>query len=495
MTGNSKGGGRTPRQAAGGKRPQAARKPASGAKRPPAKGSGQGSGQGRGQGRGQVVRVSYETKQKKPRTDDFNAFSGAPRKRSAAAVSAPRTKLLGGSRKTRKNKKGGIQSVFGKFFSQTFSGITNTLRDRTRKFDKPLLWIIILMVVVGLIMLYSASYTYAYYHEKGDSAFYAAKQFKFAVVGTLIMLATSFIPMKTIRMLNLPINILSFILLVVVLFTKEIEFVHRWIDLGFTTFQPSEITKLGVILFCSTWADSKYDRMNKFLTGALPFAIMLLVVCGLLVLEPHLSCIVLILLITLTIMFVGGTKLWHMLTMCAAGAAGVVLAIVTKIVPYSGGRIDAWLHPFENAKDAGWQTLQSLYAIGSGGLLGMGLGNSRQKNLYIPEPQNDFVFAVVCEELGFIGAVLILALFAAFVWRGLTLSASNPNRFSRFVGIGITAQIGWQALLNIAVVTNSVPNTGISLPFFSYGGTSMLMLLFEMGILLAISRDSTAKKI
>ncbi len=379
-------------------------------------------------------------------------------------------------------------------FRRAANSARATLADRTQNVDTVLLAIIIALVIVGIIMMYSASFAYAYYNEKGDSDYFFRHQLIFAIIGMIIMFGVSLYQPVNFKKHNLTVLALSTILLIVVLFLPEINYVHRWINLGFTTFQPSEITKFAVILFGATWADSHADKMHTAKWGVLPFVVVLGLCAGLLVLEPHISCTVIVLLLGLTMMFVGGTDIRWFVGIVIAAVLGVLAVIFSGAVGYSSTRIQVWLDPFVDPRGTGWQNIQALYAIASGGVFGEGLGNSRQKYLYISEPQNDFVFAVVCEELGFIGAALVIALFVAFVWRGLTVSSKNPNRFCRLLGIGITAQVGWQALLNMAVVTKVIPNTGISLPFFSYGGTSLVMLLFEMGVLLAISRGSTAKR-
>ncbi|MBE6760349.1 MAG: putative lipid II flippase FtsW [Ruminococcaceae bacterium] len=358
-----------------------------------------------------------------------------------------------------------------------------------------LLWLIIALVVCGIIMMYSASFAYAYYNRDGDSNFFFRNQLIFAVIGLVGMFAVSLFPAVRFKNFNLLVLTISTVLLIVVLFLPKVNGVHRWINLGVTTFQPSEITKFAVILFGATWADSHADKMHTFKWGVLPFMCVLGASAFLLILEPHLSCTVIVMLLGLTMMWVGGTRLVWFAGLGIVIATGIVAVILSGQIGYSSARIEVWLDPFADPLGDGWQNIQALYAISSGGLFGSGLGNSRQKYLYISEPQNDFVFSVVCEELGFIGAALVIALFVVFVWRGFTVSVNNPNRFCKLLGIGITAQVGWQALLNMAVVTKMVPNTGISLPFFSYGGTSLVMLLLEMGVLLAISRGSTAKRI
>ncbi len=383
----------------------------------------------------------------------------------------------------------------GERLGDTVGYVSGMIKDRSQGFDAPLFWIIIALVVAGLIMLYSASYAYCYYKHEGNSNYLIIRQLLFAVAGVAVMLLASFYPAEKIKKYTLVLYGVSILLLSVVLLLPEIEHVHRWIDLGFTTFQPSEIAKLAVLVLCATWADSHGDKMNTLMWGVLPFIVFLVPVVALLLLEPHISCTVLVLLIAMTLMFVGGTDFKWFAGLLGVASVGIVGIILSGKIVYAGNRITAWLDPYSDKQGVGWQTLQSLYAISSGGLLGQGLGQSRQKYLYVSAPHNDMIFSVVCEELGFVGAVVILVLFFAFIYRGLTISVANPNRFCKLMGIGITAQIGWQTFLNIAVVTNTIPNTGVSLPFFSYGGTSLLMLLLEMGILLSISRNSTQKKI
>ena len=217
---------------------------------------------------------------------------------------------------------------------------------------------------------------------------------------------------------------------------------------------------------------------------------------ALLALEPHISCSAIVVLLAAGMLFIGGIQLkWFGMVLGAIASALLYLVIFTDKLTYANNRISGWLDPFSPAAGVDtWQTRQGLYAIGSGGALGLGLGNSRQKYLYIPEPQNDFIFSVVCEELGFIGAIFILLLFALLVWRGMIISIRAKDKFGMLLGIGLTAQVGLQVILNISVVTNTIPNTGISLPFFSYGGTSLMMLLAQMGVILSISRSSHMQK-
>ena len=360
-------------------------------------------------------------------------------------------------------------------------------------FDMPFLIILLVILVVGLICQYSASYPYSYYWNDGDSYFYIRKQVMFALLGVAAMLIISTVDYHILHYFAIPAMVISWVLLVVVLFSGSD--VRRWIRLPGLQFQPSEIAKFALILLFAHLISLNHKKMKTFTRGYLPFILILGVTCGLVVIEPHLSGTMLLLAIGLIMMYVGGTRLGYLLGTMGLGVGAVVYMVVFR--GYEQDRINVWLHPFEayaTNRDEAWQTIQSLYAIGSGGLMGQGLGNSRQKHLFLPEPHNDFIFAVVCEEMGFIGAVLVILLFALLVWRGITIGMKSPDKFGSLLAIGLTAQVGVQVILNIAVVSNTIPNTGISLPFFSYGGTSLIMLLAQMGVVLAISRHSRAGK-
>ena len=360
-------------------------------------------------------------------------------------------------------------------------------------FDMPFLIILLLILVVGLICQYSASYPYAYYWNDGDSYFYIRKQVMFALLGVAAMLIISTVDYHILHYFAIPAMVISWVLLVIVLFSGSD--VRRWIRLPGIQFQPSEIAKFALILLFAHLISLNHKKMKTFTRGYLPFILILGITCGLVVIEPHLSGTMLLLVIGLIMMYVGGTRLVYLLGTMGLGIGAVVYMVVFR--GYEQDRINVWLHPFEAYaanRDEAWQTIQSLYAIGSGGLMGQGLGNSRQKHMFLPEPHNDFIFAVVCEEMGFIGAVLVILLFALLVWRGITIGMKSPDKFGSLLAIGLTAQVGVQVILNIAVVSNTIPNTGISLPFFSYGGTSLVMLLAQMGVVLAISRHSRAEK-
>lgn len=267
---------------------------------------------------------------------------------------------------------------------------------------------------------------------------------------------------------------------------------RRWIDLGFTTFQPSEIAKLAVILAYATMiCKTPKKKMHTFRYGILPFMMVAGVVVGLLVLEPHLSASVIIIGITGIMIIAGGANLKWIFGALFGVAAAIGIAIL--LLPYAQDRVTAWLHPERDALDTGFQVIQSLYAIGSGGLLGVGLGQSRQKYMYLPEEHNDYIFPIVCEELGFIGAILILMLFSLLIIRCFWIAIHAKTKYGSLIVTGIAGMLAIQIFLNVAVVTNLIPSTGISLPFFSYGGTALWIQMIEIGIVLSVSRDIPIK--
>lgn len=362
--------------------------------------------------------------------------------------------------------------------------------------DLPFLFLVLTILVIGLVMMYSASYPNAYFLHGGDSAYFIKNQLVFAILGIIGMFAISCIDYNYFHKWAVPILGVSFVLLILVLVMPPINGVHRWIQLGSFSFQASEITKFAIVVSFAHFINLNFNRMQTFKYGILPYLIILGPTIVLLALEPHISCSAIVILLAAGMLFIGGVKLrWFGMVIGAIAAALLYLVLFTDKLTYANNRIAGWFDPFSPGAGVDtWQTRQGLYAIGSGGLWGLGLGQSRQKYLFIPEPQNDFIFSVVCEELGFVGAVLILFLFALLVWRGMVISMRAKDKFGALLGIGLTAQVGLQVILNIAVVTNTIPNTGISLPFFSYGGTSLLMLLAQMGIILSISRTAHLEK-
>ena len=358
--------------------------------------------------------------------------------------------------------------------------------------DVAFLAILLLLLCYGLLMLYSAGYAVALY-RRGDAYAYIRPQLLFAALGVAAMYAASLVDYHIWHRLAWPLLGVSLVLLVIVLFMPEYNGCKRWLVLpGLGTLQPSEIAKFSVVLVFSHIISLNHDRMKTFSTGVLPFGLVLGAVAVLMLLEPHLSGTVLILGIGAVLMFVGGTGLRWFGIAAALGVGAVAAAVVLlpDLVPYAASRLASWQDPFADPLGDGHQTIQSLYAIASGGLVGLGLGNSRQKYLYVPEPQNDFIFSILCEELGFAGAALVILLFLALFLRGMSIAVRARDKFGALLVVGFVTQVILQAVLNIAVVTNTIPNTGISLPFFSSGGTSLMMLLGEMGIVLSVSRQA-----
>lgn len=362
--------------------------------------------------------------------------------------------------------------------------------------DTPFLLLVLMLTVIGLIMLFSASFPSAYY-ETGNPAHYFIRQGIFAAAGTFAMFAIGRINYERFRGASKAALLFSIILLMLVLIpgvgiTRNNA--TRWLGFGdLFSFQPSELAKLGVILYFADSISKKKEEMRTLRYGIYPYAAILGLISILMILEPHLSGTILILGIGAVMMFVGGIE-WKWVGAAAGVGAAGVFAYLSGLISYNSSRIAVWLDPLsaDNMQGAGYQTRQSLLAIGSGGLLGVGLGKSRQKFMFLPEEHNDFIFSIVCEELGLIGATLIMILFAALIIRGYWIALHARDRFGSLLAIGVTTQIALQVFLNIAVVSNLIPNTGISLPFFSYGGTALAVQLAEMGIVLSVSRQMPA---
>lgn len=363
------------------------------------------------------------------------------------------------------------------------------------KMDITFLSLVLILLTIGLVMLFSASYAFSY-ENYGNSYRFIARQAVFAVAGVAIMLFVSKINYKIYRKFAwvfyaVIMAILGFLLAIPPMI--EGKDVKRWLVIGPINFQPSELAKFALILLLSSLIAANYKLMGKF--GFVAFLLALIAVpCGLIVLEPHLSATVLVFCIGIVLLIVGGLAKRYIFAGVGIGVVGVVGLIISGAVSYASDRIQFWRNPWLDPSGKGFQTIQSLLAIGSGGIWGRGIGQSRQKHLWVPEPHNDFIFSIVCEELGLIGAMVIIILFCLLVWRGFTIAIKANDKFGSLMAIGLTFQVGLQALLNIWVVTNTIPNTGISLPFFSYGGTSLLILLAEMGIVLSISRSSNLDK-
>lgn len=366
-------------------------------------------------------------------------------------------------------------------------------------FDLPFFAATLALVTIGLIMLFSATYPYALQNE-GDSYYYFKRQFVFAVVGIIVMLFVSKINHKFLKVIERPLFFVSLGLLILVLFyhvdvDRNGESFKRWIPIGPITLQPSDIAKFALILAMAAYISKNQHKMKYFKEGVIFPAALIASFCVLIYLENHLSCTLLVFMIGLAMMFCGGTKWqWYVGGICFVAVVAVIVISNPDVLPgYQGDRIRAWTDKTFQPLGLRWQTNNSLYAIGSGGFWGVGLGNSKQKYLYVSEPQNDFIFAIVCEELGFVGATLIIVLFGILFWRGVKIAQRCDDKFSSLVVMGIVLQVAIQTIFNILVVTDTIPNTGIALPFFSYGGTSLLMLCFEMGVVLSISRKVNTK--
>ncbi len=363
------------------------------------------------------------------------------------------------------------------------------------KIDITFLSILLILLTLGLVMLFSASYAYSleYY---GSSYRFISRQAIFALGGVFLMLGISRIPYHFWRKFAWIAYIVAVILLGFLLLIPPMVSgmdVKRWIVIGPINFQPSEIAKFAIILVFSSVIAANHKQIKKI--GFIAFLVIVLAIpCVLIVAEPHLSATVLVFCIGIVLLIVGGLPKRYIFGGIGAGVLGVATLILSGAVGYGSDRIKYWLDPWADASGLGFQTIQSLLAIGSGGILGRGIGQSRQKYLWVPEPHNDFIFSIVCEELGLIGALIIILLFVLLLWRGFTIAMHSPDKFGSLMAIGLTFQVGLQAMLNIWVVTNTIPNTGISLPFFSYGGTSLLILLAEMGIVLSISREANIEK-
>lgn len=387
--------------------------------------------------------------------------------------------------------------------------------------DRPFLVIVLVLLAFGVAMGFSASYSYASF-KFGDSMHFFKRHLFFALVGSIAMFLCLFIPVRGFRLLSqfsLPMGrrklmvfpaytvAIALLLLVLVIGVSEGD-AQRWIEIpGLGTFQPSELAKLAMIMTMAWYLSAFNEKITDTRPGGHPFlwgfiggGLVFAIIAGLVAFEHHISGTIIVALIGVVMLFVGRVKLKYLLPAGIILIAAAVFLIVFS--NYGGTRIEVWKMvlfdphnvPKEMARDKAYQNLQGLYAIGSGGFFGVGIGNSFQKSGYVSQPQNDFIFSIICEELGFVGAIAVMALFMAFAWRGYLIARKAPDLYSSLLVFGIVTQVTMQAILNIGVVTALVPNTGISLPFFSSGGTSLLILMLEMGMVLAVSRYSYLKR-
>ncbi|KGG80567.1 stage V sporulation protein E [Caloranaerobacter azorensis H53214] len=353
--------------------------------------------------------------------------------------------------------------------------------------DFTLMIVTILLVFIGIIMVFSSSYPEAYYKMK-DGYFFLKKQMFFSALGLFAMIFFMNFDYWRFQKLSKLIFLISIILGLLIFTPLGTEFhgARRWINLGFTTFQPSEAIKLGSIIYLASYLSRKKERIKYFFKGVVPALIIIGIACGLIIIQKDLSTSATLGLTLMIMLFIAGMKFLHLTFLASIGIGGAVLAILKE--EFRVKRILAFLDPFKYKDTVGWQLVQSLYALGSGGIFGLGLGKSRQKFFYIPEPYNDFIFAIIGEELGFVGCVTVIILFLILIWRGIRIAINAKDLFGCLLASGIVALITVQSMIHIAVVTSSIPPTGIPLPFVSFGGTSLLIFMSAVGILLNISR-------
>jgi cell division protein FtsW len=368
------------------------------------------------------------------------------------------------------------------------------LRERKKSFDFILLLTVLILVATGIVMVLSAS-TPTAQSKYNDTYYYFKKQLIFAAIGFVGLFFLANIDYRKLQKFGVPLLLGSMGLLVLVLIPgigQPVKDTWRWIVIAGFQFQPSEVAKFALILFFAGSLAKRKDNLKYFWKGFSPYLLVVGVFGALIMMEPHLSCTIIIGSISLVMLLAAGAKKRHFLILfvLGGGIGFVVLKEALKRFPYMLERLTTFIDPWKYAQDEGWQIIQSLYALGSGGFFGKGLGHSLQKYMYLPEPHNDFIFSVLAEELGFIGVVGVLSLFALFIWRGIKISLNAPDAFGSLMAAGITSLIAIQTIMNIGVVTASIPATGVALPFFSAGGTALIMFMGEVGILLNISRYS-----
>ncbi len=358
---------------------------------------------------------------------------------------------------------------------------------KSKKIDYSFLITVLILLCYGLIMVFSASSASAHY-QHNDVYYFIKRQFAWALIGLAIMFAVSRISYKTIYKYALHLLVASFVLLILVfVIGKTVNGAKRWIGVGSLSFQPSEVAKFAIIVFLARSLSANSVALKNFKDGFLPYIAIIGILALLVFLEPHLSGAIVIVLTGFVVMWAAGAKVLHFM---AVGIPAVIVGVIAMFsADYRAARVMTFFDPFKDVSGDGWQIVQSLYAIGSGGFFGLGLGQSRQKYLYLPEPQNDFIFSIVCEELGFVGAALVIVLFALLIWKGIKIALHAPDKFSSLLVVGTIALIAIQVVINIAVVTSSMPATGMPLPFFSYGGTSLVFIMAQMGVVLSVSRE------
>jgi len=362
---------------------------------------------------------------------------------------------------------------------------------KNKSCDFTLLITVLLLVVIGIIMVFSSSFYYSYNNFNKDSFHFLKRNLIWALIGCAGMFFAMNFKYTRYKKLAFPGLLISIGLLILVLtpLGVEVNGAKRWIAIGGQTIMPGEIAKLCVIIFVSNSLSKNINNINSFFKGIFPYLMIIALYFGLIILQPNLSTAVTIALIVMAILFVAGIRWTHLIFLGSTGIGFIALMIFLE--PYRMKRITGFLDPFADAKGSGYQVIQSLLALGSGGIFGVGLGRSIQNKLYIPEPQNDFIFATIGEELGFIGCVFVILLFILLIWRGIRIAIHSPDLFGCLLATGITAMIAIQVMINIAVATSSMPVTGIPLPFISFGGNSLVIFMTAIGIMLNISKHTT----
>ena len=370
----------------------------------------------------------------------------------------------------------------------------STKTNYLKKMDMTLISSVFIMVIFGLIMVFSASAPTANLNQ-GNPYHFVTRQAMYAVVGLALMLFMANFDYHKIEKYALPLLIFSFVLLFAVYIPGlgvERNNARRWVEIGGLSLQPSEVAKVGVIVYFAYSLSMIKDEIAKFWTGLFRYIVILGIFAAVLIKEPHFSGTMVIVATAAVMLIVAGAKIKHFMWLAIPFVLLIAVAIIQE--PYRLARWTAFLNPFADSSDTGYQIVQSLYAVGSGGVFGMGLGNSHQKFLFIPEPQNDFIFSIICEELGWFGAVAVMALFTLLIWKGYRIAQEAPDTFGALLAVGITTLVAVQEVINIAVVTSVAPVTGMALPFFSAGGTSLVILMGCIGILLNISAQVVRSK-
>lgn len=361
---------------------------------------------------------------------------------------------------------------------------------RKREYDFWILFTVLVMLAIGTVMVFSASSYNALYYFNNKFHFFF-RQLIWCVLGIIVMFVVSRIDYRRLALSSPLLMAITVVLLVLVRIPgigSNINGAYRWFDFGFASFQPSELLKIALILFLSLSLSKNSDRLRYFFTGLVPYLLVIGLFDGLLYIEPHMSAIILITAVSVIILFCAGAKMRHFIAI----ALPVLVAgwQLIKSDPYRIERLISFMDPFKYKQGSGFQVVNSLYAIASGALFGRGLGKSLQKYLYLPEPHNDFIFSILAEELGFVGALTVITLFMLFIWRGMKVAMNAPDMMGSLIAAGITSLIALETIINIAVVTSTVPATGMPLPFFSAGGSSLVFLMTSVGILLNISKGS-----